>query len=117
MEKVTIRIDADDPSSVELRGYFSEVFASLAKAPRELLVKVFTANDRNAVASVAMEKGEPVFKIEGQKDAKGDFGGRWLAQYPSPLVFSHFGARIVLSPTTGGRVIVRRPTLLERLFA
>lgn len=116
MEKVTIRIDNDDPSPGELKGYFAEVFASLDAEPRELLVKVYTANDRNAQVSVSIVKGEPVFEIEGRSPARANYRGRWLAEHPSPLVFSPLGTKLVLSPTTGNRVIVRRPTLLERLF-
>lgn len=117
MEHVTIRIDNDDPSPGELKGYFAEVFASLDENPRELLVNVITANDRNARASVAIVEGEPEFAIEGRRPVRAKFSGRWLAQHPSPLVFSHWGSKLVFSPTTANRVIVRAPTFLERLFA
>lgn len=117
MEHVTIRIDSDDPSPNELKGYFAEVFASLDADPRDLLVTVRTANDRGAAVSVSMSGGEPVFRIEGHAPVAASFRGRWLAEHPSPLVFSPYGTRLVLSPTSGNRVTVRRPTLFERLFA
>ena len=116
MEHVTIRIDSDDPSPNELKGYFAEVFSSLDAEPRDLLATIRTANDRGASVSVSMEEGEPVFEIEGRTPVKANFRGRWLAEHPSPMVFSPLGTKLVLSPTGGNRVIVRRPTLLERLF-
>ncbi len=117
MEHVTIRIDSDDPSPAELKGYFAEVFASLDEMPRELLVNVITANDRKAIASVAIIEGEPEFSIDGRSPVRANFRHRWLAEHPSPLVFSQWGTKLVMAATTGNRVIVRRPTLLERLFA
>ena len=116
MERVTIRIDPDDPSPHELKGYFAEVFASLDAFPRTLFATIYTANDRDAAVSINMESGEPVFRIEGQPPTRADFRGRWLALHPSPFIFPPSGARLVLSSTTGNRVIVRPPTLLERLF-
>ena len=117
MERVTIRIDPGDPSPHELKGYFAEVFASLDASPRTLFATIHTANDRDAAASIAIEAGEPVFRIDGQPPAPADFRGRWLAQHPSPLILKPSGARLILAATTGNRVIVRLPTLLERIFA
>ena len=68
MEHVTIRTDRDDPSPGELKGYFAEVFADLDANPRRLMVAVDVHNDRGALASIAFEDGEPVFRIEGRRD-------------------------------------------------
>lgn len=116
MEHVTIRIDNDDPSPAELRGYFAEVLASLDGNPRELLVSVHTANDRGAAASIEFSEGEPVFCIEGRTPAKAEYRKRWIAEHPVPLKLRPHGTLLVFAAKDGGRVVVRRPTLAERLF-
>ena len=117
MEHVTIRTDRDDPSPGELKGYFAEVFADLDANPRRLMVAVDVHNDRGALASIAFEDGEPVFRREDRRDARADFRGRWLAEHPVPLRFPEYGRlKLVLEPTTGNRVKVRNATLWERIF-
>ena len=118
MERVTIAVDSDDPSPAELEGYFAELFASLDAAPRPLYLTVRTRNDRGTRFSVSMEDGEPVFKTDDGRVAKGRLKKRWLAAHPSPLKLSLYGAtRLVLSPVPGGnRVEVRKASLLERLL-
>ena len=61
MEHVTVTIDRDDPSPVELKGYMAVLFASLDERPRPLLVKMDVRNDRRARVSIDLKDGEPVF--------------------------------------------------------
>ena len=116
--RVLISVDTDDPSPAELKGYFLEVFNSIDAAPRKLFVSVVTENDRDAAASVDFEDGEPVFRVEGRKPFKGSFSKRWIPDHPVPLRFRRRGAtRLVLEPADGGRIRVRKPTILERIFS
>jgi len=117
-EKVLITVDTDDPSPAELKGYFLEVFDSIDAAPRKLFASVVTENDRDAAASVDFEDGEPVFRVEGRRPFKGNFSKRWIPDHPVPLRFRRRGAtKLVFEPAEGDRIRVRRPTLLERIFA
>lgn len=117
MERAAIYLDPAAPEARRLRDAFAEILAALDECPRPLLVTVYAANARRARVSVEIEKGEPVFRVEGGRAARAAFRGRWLAEHPSPLVFSSKkGTRLVLTPTTGNRVKVRRATVLDRLL-
>ena len=117
MEHVTLWTDRDDPSPGELKGYFAELFASLDADPRPLLVTVDVRNDRRSLVSIDYVGGEPVFMIEGRRPVKANFRGRYLAEHPVPLAFPRRGTmKIVIEPTSGNRVKVRRPTFMERIF-
>ena len=115
MERATIRIDPADPSPKVLKAYFAEVFASLDENPRQLLLAIYTANERDAAFSISIVEGEPVFHLEGCPPERANFRGRWIALHPSPLMLAKSPTRLVLSPTTGNRVFVRFPTFLERV--
>ncbi len=118
MEKVTVTIDRDDPSPVELKGYMAALFASLDERPRPLMVKLDVRNDRRSRVSIDFKDGEPVFCIEGQHPARADFRGRYVAEHEVPLVLPRFGVRrLVMEPVDSNRVKVRKPTLFERLLA
>ncbi|MBQ6139664.1 MAG: hypothetical protein IJI54_00125 [Kiritimatiellae bacterium] len=118
MEHVTVTIDRDDPSPVELKGYMAVLFASLDERPRPLLVKMDVRNDRRARVSIDLKDGEPVFCIEGQRPARADFRGRYIAEHKVPLVLPRFGTcRLVMEPVDDNRVKVRKATILDRLFA
>lgn len=118
MEHVNIVLDWDDPSPAALKGYFAEIFADLDADPRPLMVLVRAYNDRHARVSIGFADGEPVFSIEGRRDVRAEFRGRWLPEHPVPLVLPEYGkGRLVLTPTDGNRVKVRRATFWERLFA
>ena len=117
MEQVTVTIDRDDPSPVELKGYMAALFASLDERPRPLMVKMDVRNDRRAGVSIDLEEGEPVFRIEGQRPAKADFRGRYIAGHKVPLKLPRFGTcRLVMEPVDANRVKVRKATFLERLL-
>lgn len=119
MERVSLTIDEDDPSPEELRGYFARVFEELDARPRPLLVSVRTRNDRDSLVSLDLgADGNPVFRIEGRSDAAADFRGRYLAEHEIPLAFSRRGLTcLVMTPTTGNRVKVRRARFWERWFS
>lgn len=118
MEHVKIVLDWDDPSPAALKGYFAEVFADLDAAPRQVMVLVKAYNDRHARVSIGFEDGEPVFRIEGRRNVRAQFRGRWLPEHPVPLTLPEYGyARLVLTPTDGNRIKVRTATFLERLFS
>lgn len=107
MERVSIRLDPDDPSPRRLMGCFAEVFAALDAVPRPLRVEVEVGVWVNA--AIDIEKGEPVFRIEGRNAAHSNFRHRWLAEHPVPLSLSRRGkTRLVFIPTTGNRVKIRR---------
>ena len=118
MEHVKIVLDWDDPSPAALKGYFAEIFADLDADPRQILVSVKAYNDRHARVSIGFEDGEPVFRIQGRKDVRAAFRGRWLPEHPVPLNLPEYGkCKLVLTPTDGNRVKVRPATFWERLFA
>ena len=117
MEKVFLKIDPDDPSPAELRGYFADVFAALDERPRKIMLSVDASNDRHARVAIDFEKGEPVFAIEGNGSVRAEFRGRWLAECPMPILLPRFRrTKFVLEPAGGGRIRVRRPRILERIF-
>ena len=118
MERVAIKVDWDDPSPEELKGYFAEILASLDGHPRMLMLSVTTKNNTGTRFSVSMREGEPVFFTNDGRRVKASFRGRWIALHPSPLEFSFYGTtRLVFEPAQGGnRVKVRKPTFFERLF-
>ena len=118
MDHATLRIDPDDPSPGELKGYFSELFDELKNSPRDILVRVITQNDRHAASSIDFEDGEPVFMIKGRQAAKANLNGRYIPEHPVPLKLSKSegGTRLVLSATKDGRVKVRKAKLWERIF-
>ena len=113
MERVSVHLDFDNPSPAALRECFCEIMRNLDAMPRAILATVRTANALKADVSLEMDGGEPVFRVEGRNASKANFGGRWLAEHPSPLRFSPRGTRLVMLPTTGNRVKVR----LSRLSA
>ena len=116
-ERVAIYLDRERPSARALAGYFAEVFAELDARPRTMLVYVHAANEAGAEVRVEIEKGEPVFRVEGSRAAHAHYRGRWLAEHPSPLVFSRRAAtKLLLTPTSGNRVKVRRANLLDSLW-
>ena len=118
MEQVTVTIDRDDPSPVELKGYMAALFASLDERPRPLMVKMDVRNDRHARVSIDFDEGEPVFCIEGQHPAKANFRGRYIAEHKVPLKLPRFGTcRLVMEPADANRVKVRKATFLERLLS
>ena len=118
MDKIFIRCDPDDPSPSALKGYFAEVFAELDAHPSPVMLVLKAQNDRAARVSIAFQDGEPVFRIEGRKDVRADFRGRWLPEHPVPLYLPEYGrCKLVLTPTSGNRVKVRLATFWERLFS
>ena len=117
MDKIFIHTDRDDPSPAALKGYFAEVFAELDAHPAPVMVVLDVHNDRAARVSIAFADGEPVFRIEGRKDVRADFRGRWLPEHPVPLDLPEYGrCKLVLTPTDGNRVKVRLATIWERIF-
>ena len=116
MERVTVAADPESPTPHELRRYVAELFASLDERPRSLYVRSDVRGACAAGVSVDMEDGEPVFRIGDQRPAKCRLGRRWLAEHPVPLAMRGGCAAFVMEPTSGNRVRVRLPTLLERLF-
>lgn len=117
MERVSVVIDKAEPSCEALRGYMAEVFAALDERPRKLLLTIDVRNDAGKRFTVDYQAGEPVFKAEGQKDAKASFRGRYLCEHRVPLDLPVAGkARFVLVPTGGNRVKVRQANFFERIF-
>ena len=109
MERVVVRVDEDDPSPRELMGYFAELFREMDARPREMLVTVWTKNDRGARFAIDLEKGEPVFRREGMNAAHASFRGRYLAEHEIPLALSlNRATKLEFIPTTGNRVKVRK---------
>ena len=107
MERVVVRVDGDDPSPRELMGYFAELFREMDARPREMLVTVWTKNDRGARFTIDLEAGEPVFRREGMNAAHAAFRGRYLAEHPVPYTLPlHRAARFILRPASGNRVRV-----------
>ena len=118
MHRATLKIDEDDPSSEELRGYFSQVFSSLDENPREMLLKVVTRNGRTRDVSVDFDdQGRLVFSIGGRMSAVGDFRGRWLPEHPVPLRFERSGVTwLHIVPADANRCRVRRVGAITAFF-
>ena len=111
VRKAILKIDDDDPSSEELRGYFWQVFESVDAHPRPVRLKVVTRNSRTKDVEVDFDaEGRPVFRVGDRTPAVGEtFGGRWLPEHPVPLKFNRRGVTwLRLEPTSGHRVKVRR---------
>ena len=116
-ERVTIRTDRDDPSPAELKSYMAELFAAMDERPRQMYARFDLRNGRGTSFTIDIAEGEPVFMTDDGRESRASFRGRWLADHPVPLRLSRRGSTmLVLEPTCGNRVRVRRPTLAERAF-
>lgn len=117
MERVSVVIDSANPSCEALRGYMAEVFASLDERPRKLLMTIDARNGAGVRFTVDLVEGEPVFKAQGQIDAKASFRGRYLCEHRVPMVLpTGKTAKLVLVPAGGNRVKVRQANFFERIF-
>ena len=117
VERASVTADPESPSPQELRRYAAEIFSSIDERPRKLYVEFDVRGACAAEVSVDMCDGEPVFRIGNQRPAKCSLARRWLAEHPVPLVFRGGCAALVMEPTSGNRVRVRLPNLLERAAA
>lgn len=108
-ELATVRIDPYNPSPEFLRDCFAEIFASLDERPRRLRVDVYAGSASRSETVMTMVEGNPVFVIDGNGVMCANFRRRWLAEHPVPLVFGQDKpTKLVMIPTTGNRVKVRR---------
>ena len=111
MERVTMAL-GDDPTGDGVRACFASVFASLDERPRPLALLIEPVGRDTAVDLAA--DGALVFRIAGRRAVKVDFRGRYLAEHEVPLALSRRRpTRLVLLPTSGNRVKVRRAHLWE----
>ena len=103
-----VRADPSDPSPASLGRFFAEVFASLDERPRRLRLTLDVRNDRGAGVSIGLERGEPVFSVDGYASVRTPLRGRWLAEHPVPMAVPKKGLlRLVLEPVDANRVRVR----------
>jgi hypothetical protein len=108
-ELATVRIDPCNPSPEFLRDCFAEILASLDERPRRLRVDVHAGSESRSETVLTMVDGNPAFIIDGNGVTCANFRRRWIAEHPVPLVFSQDRTtRLVMIPTTGNRVKVRR---------
>lgn len=122
MELVRIYADPGNPTPGTFAEGLAAVFASLDERPRPVLLALVARNSAGRALHLDFIDGEPVFSFEGAGAARARLRRRYIAEHPVPLAAEASGffrsvLFLRLSPTTGNRVRVSRPSFPSRVFA
>lgn len=117
-ERVEIRVDPVRPSAKHLAECFAAVAVALDERPRALRVAVKCANGRGRRFRL-VDGRDRVFSVEldGDRPAKLDLRGRWIADHPLPLEFDPRGRTVLrFRPVEANRfrVDVKPPFAIPR---